>query len=402
MSKRKYLWNGDACIETGFARVTRNVCTPLGAVADVSVLGINYFGDPHGPTCKGPHPYAVYPAAGGGDAFGIQRVPALLKEIRPDLLVVMNDPWNVKHYVQRFASALPVVAYMPVDGKNCQGRELNGLSLAIFYTQFGLDEARKGGYSGKATIIPHGVDTSIYRPMDRAATRERMGITKRLGEDLFIVGNINRNQPRKRLDLTIAYFAEWVKTRRIDNAYLYLHLAPTGDKGWDVRQLCDYYGIGNKLIITSSKMVPGVGVSEQYLAGIYNCFDAMMTTTQGEGWGLPTMEAMACGIPQIVPDWAALGEWPGDAVLKVPCTSTAATVNDVNVIGGLADKELMLQALDKLYGDKATRVALGQAGYDRVHRPEFTWENVAKKFELALETGGDELHLDVPTEVAIA
>lgn len=392
--KPKLLWNGDAVLNTGFARVTHHVLDTLRATWDVSVLGINYSGDPH------PYPYPIYPARvyGQGDAWGLDRLADLLSVVRPAVLVVQNDPWNVKEYVAEFSRAVPIVAYMPVDGKNVQGHVLNGLALAIFYTQFALDEARLGGYTGPGAVVPLGVDLAMYAPGDRADARMQLGFGRNgVPDGAFVIGNVNRNQPRKRLDLTIAYFAEWVTEHKVEDAYLYLHLAPTGDRGYDVEQLLRYYGVpANRLIVSSRRPRLGVGVSERALAMIYRAFDVQLTTTQGEGFGLTTAEGMACGIPQIVPDWSALGDWCEDAVLKIPCTSTAATPDNVNIIGGVPDRDATIAALDRLYRDPDARADLSARGLALVQRDCYRWPSIGAAFADVLDQHFTKLRADAP------
>jgi glycosyltransferase involved in cell wall biosynthesis len=376
---RRILFNADAVMATGFARATHKICEVLRHSCDLHVLGINYWGDPH------PYPYPIYPANLGnlGDSFGHWRVGELLQQLRPDALVVQNDPWNVADLVKRFAKTLPVIAFMPVDGKNCQGAALNGLAMAIFYTQFALEEARKGGYTGPACVVGLGVDRAIYKPMSKEEARAQVLPPGAIPDGAFIVGNVNRNQPRKRIDLTIAYFAEWIKTRGISDAYLYLHMAPTGDKGWNVKQLCRYYGIANRLITTKPTKL-GIGVSEEYLATIYSTFNLQVNTGTGEGFGLTTLEGSACAIPQAVGKWSALGEL-ARAAIQIPCTSTAATINDINVIGGVPDREQFIAAMDRVYRDKAYRDELTRASYEWACEPQFEWTDVGFAFGEALD-----------------
>ncbi len=382
---RKLLWIGDADVATGFARCTHHVLEVLRKDWDVHVLGLNYRGDPHS------WPYPIYPCWSGGDMFGLGRVPELIEKLRPGLIVVQNDPWNIPEYLMR-VQGIPVVATMPVDGKNCDAGKLNGLALAIFWTRFGLDEARLGGYERPAAVIPLGVDLDVYQPVDRRTARREVGLPTKLN-DAFIVGNINRNQPRKRLDLTIEYFAEWVNSHEIDDAYLYLHVAPTADLGYEIHQLMQYYGFHGdrkRLIITQPEV--GKGSLEDQLANVYSCFDAQITTTQGEGWGLTTMEGMACGVPQIVPDWAALGEWTEDAVIKVECDHRAVTPNGANVIGGIMNKEECISALQLLYtsrswsGNQSGWAQYRKLGLELVRRPEYRWNSIGERFGEALET----------------
>lgn len=376
MYKRKLIWIGDAAVASGFARCTHNILDVVQDTWDVFILGLNYQGDPHG------FSYPIYPCGLNGDFFGLNRVATLVDKIRPDLIVVQNDPWNIPAYLSR-AGNVPVIATMPVDGKNCAGSGLNGLELAIFWTEFGLKEAQLGGYAGKTKVIPLGVNLEIYKP--QKDVRQRLGLPASL-EKAFIVGNVNRNQPRKRLDLTVAYFAEWVKEYDIPDAYLFLHVAPTGDLGYDVSQLMYYYGLSNKLIIAEPEI--GHGVTQSSLAATYSVFDVQLTTTQGEGWGLTTMEGMACGVPQIVPDWAALGEWAKPSVMAIPCSSIAVTPNKVNVIGGIIDRESTIKALDILYRNDHIRKNFSQKGLELVGLPEFRWEAIGEKFVEAFDSIG--------------
>jgi glycosyltransferase involved in cell wall biosynthesis len=256
------------------------------------------------------------------------------------------------------------------------------LALAIFWTQFGLDEARAGGYTGPAVVIPLGVDLGVYYPMDKHDARLRRGLPKML-DDAFIVGNVNRNQPRKRWDLSIKYFAEWVHNGPLKDAYLFFHTAPTGDMGIQVTQLAIRYGVIQRLILVQPSTF--YGLSEQSMRETYNCFDVQISTTQGEGFGLTTFEGMACGVPQIVPDWSALGELCKDAARLVPCTSTAIGPPYVNVIGGVADERAFVRELDSLYKNRALREQTALDGLARAAEDRFRWAHIGEQVRAAAE-----------------
>ncbi len=269
------------------------------------------------------------------------------------------------------------MAIVAVDGKNFDGRWLDGVAHAIFWTEFALDEARLGGYAGPASVIPLGVDLSAFYPEDRSLARRRRGLPAEL-DGAFIVGNVNRNQPRKRWDLTVKFFAEWIKDRRIEDAWLYLHTAPTGDTGTNVKQLMRYYDASDRLAL----VVPNVfyGVSEEDLRDTYNSFDAQISTTQGEGFGLTTLEGMACGVPQLVPDWSALGDWARDAAGLVRCSSTAIGPPYLNVIGGVVDQRDFTRQLDALYRDRGLRASYRERGLQRATEPRFRWFNIGARY----------------------
>ena len=367
---------GDAGVASGFARMNHAYVITLQARGwDVSVLGLNYQGDPH------THPYPIYSCiARGGDGFGLKRTRELVEKLRPDVVCLTQDPWNVQAYLKRVGNT-PVVGSIAVDGKNCRGTELNGLAHAVFWTQFGLHEARTGGYTGLASVIPLGVDLEMYKPLPRGPIRAR--VLPAHCREAFIVGVVGRNQPRKRLDLAMMYFAEWIRSHDVRDAYLFLHVAPTGDSGYDLKQLAQYLRISNRVIISEPEVIHGV--PESAMAQLYSSFDIMLTTTQGEGWGLTHMEGMACGIPQIVPDWAALGEWPGEAAVCIPCSAVACTPNDINVVGGVADRTSVVSALQQLYEDKRWREELSARGLELVLKPEYRWGHIGSAYADVVE-----------------
>lgn len=366
---------GDAACQSGFSRGTHALLDVARHHYDVAVLGINYLGEPH------PYPYPIYPAFSGGDAFGIRRIGPLAKTLQPDVIVIQNDPWNFPAYLRplaEYAPGVPVIGIVAVDGLNCRGYALNGLRAAIFWTQFGANMAWSGGYQGTAAVIPLGVDLETYQPRDQKIARARLKLPPAL-RDAFIVGNLNRNQQRKRLDLTLEYFARWVSDYRVDNAYLFLHVAPTGDaNGYDCEQLAKYYGISDRLLL--SEPAVRLGPSDDAVAHMYSALDVQVTTSQGEGWGLCTMEGMACGVPQVVPKWAALAEWAADAALMVDCTATSVTPDRINSVGGVADCGQFVQALDLLYRDAQLRRALSGRGLDLVQRPQYRWSAIGQQF----------------------
>jgi glycosyltransferase involved in cell wall biosynthesis len=371
---RRLVWVGDAVASTGFAKGTHKILEVLRKEWDVHVLGLNYYGDPHD------YPYKIYPAQNGGDFFGIRRLPSFLEQIRPEMVVIQNDPWNFPQYLKSTGN-VPVIGIVAVDGQNCRGEQLNGLQHAIFWTEFGATEAAKGGYRGTSSVIPLGVDLDLYKPIDRSVARNSIGLPP-YTENAFIVGNINRNQPRKRLDLTIQHFCEWVKSYRIDNALLYLHVAPTGDQGYDCKQLMRYYGVSGRLILSIPEII--YGVKESMMPYVYNCFDVQVSTTQGEGFGLTTLEGMACGVPQIFPAWSALDELFSDAADAIPCSTFAATPNEINVIGGIVDKDLFIGSLNRMYKNDGHRLQQSAAAFQKARDPRFQWDRIGNQYKETL------------------
>lgn len=374
------LWCGDSpTIPTGFAMCTRAVCDELHSQGHkVTVLGINEWGGPND------YPYDIYPSVTPLEKCsqwdGSDRLPRLIHKLSPDVVVLLNDPWNVSGYLQNLElynrqleregrdrlPNVPIVGWMAVDGKNQQHAVvLNNLAHVVVWTKFGAEELKLGGYKGEPSIVPLGVDSNVFYPMSQAEARSKI-IPEIIPCNAFIVGVVGRNQPRKRLDLTIEYFAKWIHDYHIDNAYLYLHVAPTGECGTDIIGLSKYFGLKDRVMLP--RLQVGKGHDENGMRHTYNSLDVLLSTSQGEGWGLPVIEAMACGVPCIVPDWSALGAqggWTGCAVEHVPCFTTAPTAPLhalAYTLGGIADRDAAVEALNGLYRSAERRANLSRKG----------------------------------------
>src|SRR5258708_32091701 len=89
MKRKRLLWVGDAGCPSGFALATHKILDELdyrlNGDFDVTVLGINYNGDPH------QYPYPMYAAFVGGDAFGVGRLISMCDTVKPDVTVVQPD-----------------------------------------------------------------------------------------------------------------------------------------------------------------------------------------------------------------------------------------------------------------------------------------------------------------------
>lgn len=378
----------DGLVDTGFARVSHSLIENLHKHWKIDILAINHYGDSH-PIQKLDNLTVWCPTAQTpGDVYGMTRVKSLLNGIKPDAVLVINDPWIASEYVPVLKDTPgKKILYTPIDAKNIKrmfAEEINkGFDHVVAYTEFGRQELTAAGLNTQISIIPHGIDKNVFYPLKKDEVRKQAG----LETDFYIVQVVDRNQVRKRIDLAIYYFAEWVKrTNKPDNVKLYYHGALL-DEGHDVSQLVEYCGMHDRLILSHKNLNPAHGFPVEVMKLVYNLADVKLSTCQGEGWGLTTMESMACGIPQIVPNYAALGEWPREAD-GTPCVEYIDispipffNVKGLNTRGGIPEMESTIAALEKLYQDKQYRDDLGARGYRLVTQPKFEWRNIAKEFE---------------------
>lgn len=384
---------GDAVAPTGFATVTRNLCRGFQGF-EIHQLGINYHGDPHD------EPWKIYPAGLGGDPHGVRRLRSLVEALRPDLIFAVNDPWILGAYMEQIRDLSPrpkIVMYTPVDLEPLEPlvvERLEGADKLVVYTRFGkhvFEQAialtrmrRPDFYLPAIEILPHGVDARTFHPLEAESARARR--EKAVCElfparpdlrESFIVLNANRNQPRKRIDLTIKGFASFAKNKPA-NVKLYLHMG-VEDCGWHIGRLAERYGIQERLLASTSN--PGLPcLPPGKLNSIYNAAAVGVNTSCGEGWGLVSFEHAATGAAQIVPRHSACEElWEGSALLLDPAISltTEKMLSEARIVS----PDDLAEALERLYEDPVLLEELSWAAYRNATRPEYRWSEIARRWE---------------------
>ena len=314
--KIRVLFYGDApTVATGFGTVSRNILTGLHNTGkyEISVLGVNYWGDPH------PYPFPIWPVGvGGRDPYGRQRsFEMMVRSFEYDVLFLFQDSFILESFMGqglpqlRQAKNFLAVGYYPIDGipKTSWIDCMNLLDVPVTYTEFGKKESILAcpGIADRIKVIPHGVNTKDFFPLPSSTVTEFRNSYFGKHASKFVITNVNRNQQRKDIPRTLLAFKEFKRLR--PNSVLYLHMAAE-DQGWNLPEVIN--GVGLKLnedvILPGGEFSPNQGYPVEVVNHIYNASDVVISTTLGEGWGLSTVEAMACGVPIIFPDNTALTE----------------------------------------------------------------------------------------------
>jgi len=318
--KIKLLFYGDApTVATGFGTVSRNILTGLQATGkyEIFVLGVNYWGDPH------PYPFPIWPVGvGSKDPYGRQRALNMMaRDFDFDVLFLFQDSFIIESFMREGLAKLKkvknflTVCYYPIDGPpkkswvDCMAQ----FETPVTYTEFGKRESILAcpEIAKKIRVIPHGVNVKDFYPLpQKHVTAFREQYFGRHGSK-FIVTNVNRNQQRKDIPRTLLAFKELKKLR--PNSVLYLHMAPK-DQGWDLPEVIKGVGLtlNEDVLLPGDNFGPNQGFPVEVVNQIYNASDVVMSTTLGEGWGLSTVEAMACAVPIAFPRNTAITEIVGE------------------------------------------------------------------------------------------
>jgi glycosyltransferase involved in cell wall biosynthesis len=232
---------------------------------------------------------------------------------QPDLLITLYDVWV---FQGKQWDDVNVASWTPIDHNpvppavaNWSARP-NVTPLAM--SQFGQKQLEALGI--ESIYIPHSVDTKIFKPktsIDGRSLSEYMGIDK----DRFVVGMNAANKSsglihRKAFGENLMAFSIFCK--KYPDAILYIHADPVSQYGWNLMALGQTLGIPVANMVFVDPVSYRFGISQSDLAGIYSSMDVFLGTSYGEGFGVPTVEAQACGVPVIVTDFAASSELVGD------------------------------------------------------------------------------------------
>ncbi|HYN86318.1 MAG TPA: glycosyltransferase family 1 protein [Pyrinomonadaceae bacterium] len=191
----------------------------------------------------------------------------------------------------------------------------------------------------------------VFAPADETEAREvrrRLGVE---GDFLLAVGTV---EPRKNLLALVLAFEELVR-RRGEN--LRLRLVIAGPRGWLNREFlarAEHWVVKDRITFTGY-------VSDEDLRALYTSCRAFVYPSLYEGFGLPPLEAMACGAPVVASRIPALAETAGGAALLVPPSDVRA----------------LAEAVEGVLDDAALAARLARAGL--AHAAKFTWERAARQ-----------------------
>lgn len=255
----------------------------------------------------------IYP---GDDAWGNRTMAAAAAHHADGdpfdcLILTLMDVWVLESKLQE---QLRIASWVPVDHDPVPPRVQHFFertaATPIAMSRFGEHALRDVGLD--PLYVPHGVDTEIFqsRRDDLAGIREMLDVP----EDAFVVGMVGANKgndpSRKAFPEAFEAFSRFHKTH--PNAYLYMHCERMGvAAGLNLIMLADLFGIPQEAIRWAPQYELEIGFDQRGLSYLYSGMDVLLCPSYGEGFGIPLIEAQACGTPVIVTDWTAMPELVG-------------------------------------------------------------------------------------------
>ena len=324
------------------------------------------------------------------EAYYSQDVQALWADkINADIMLTVVDAWVLNP--ANYKSKAKWVAYYPVDSSPIPGAVAEKVRMSwesATFTRFGQKEAEKEGL--RSEYIPNSVDTMTYKPVPTHEARAKTGLPM----DAYIVGMVAMNRgDRKGFPQIIEGFSKFAKKKK--DAYLYLHTM-VGDQGEhnviNLKNLVDHYGLQNRVIFPNRFDYVACGFSDAMMANLYSSMDVLCSPTRGEGFGVPVVEAQACGTPVIVGDWTAMSE-TCKVGIKIDVKDSIREYTFLNSFNYIAKPEAIASALKEMSNVRKESLSEdcvnGIKEYDINYVLTHNWLPFLQKIEKRLEEEGD-------------
>jgi glycosyltransferase involved in cell wall biosynthesis len=275
------------------------------------------------------------------DQFGNWKFERVALDFKPDIVWDIRDWWMLEH--QERSPFRPYYHWVIMPTIDAAPQDEQWISTymnadGVFtYSDWGFSvlQAQTRDKLKLMGTAPPGFNPNAYKvPADKKAHRKAAGID----ENIFIIGTVMRNQSRKLYPDLIEAFSDFIKTTNPDLAkrsYLYLHCAYP-DLAWDIPKLLNEFGVASKTIMTYFckncgyvfpsfyQDVVGVcrrcrqpravtprsmhGIRSETLGEIMGLFDVYVQYSIAEGFGIPQIEAAACGVPVFAVDYSAMSD----------------------------------------------------------------------------------------------
>lgn len=313
--------------------------------------------------------------------YGSDAIVHHARDFKADVTITLQDVWILNPPdLQQTPRWIP---YVPIDHDPCQPAIIERLHLAdriITYSKFGQNELKRFGLWSH--YIPHSVDTEVYKPMDKKERKRASG----LPEDMFLCGMVAANKdnpPRKSFQEVMDAFKMFLQKE--PRAYLYMHTNPEMPGGFPIRQYAQFIGIQERMMYPDNYQM-NFNTGKKSMAEIYNTFDVLLAPSTNEGFGVPIIEAQACGVPVIVNNFTAMPELVDNRVTGEICEVAYKRFDALGSYVGIPSTKSIYDCLVRI--KESNRAKMGEQArkkmvenYDTKHVYKTYWSPYLQELE---------------------
>lgn len=326
VSNPRILWNSNApWAATGYGQQTAQVVTRLKKEKYEVAIASNYGLEASTTTWNTDYGLVpVYPR--GMELYSNDVIPAHMHDWSQrdkdakNLLITLYDVWVFRGSKW---DDWNIASWVPIDHLPAPTEVVNWCAkknvTPIAMSKFGKSMLENVGLESE--YIPHAVE-SIFQPTEKLQTLDGDFISGRefikVPEDKFVVGMNAANKGvvpnRKAFGENLLAFSMFAQKHK--DAVLYLHTDFSGSGGGiNLADLVKAVGISKDQVKFVDPYLYRSSLKPEVVAATYTAMDVLLAVSMGEGFGIPTIEAQACGTRVIVSDFAASTELVGEGWL---------------------------------------------------------------------------------------
>jgi hypothetical protein len=242
------------------------------------------------------------------------------RDFEADVVITMQDVWTLGNWGQKDFTWCP---NFPVDTEPVSDvilHAIEGCHTPLVNTRWAQRQLFERGWMN-AHYMPYGVDCSLFTPGDKSAARETLG----LPADVFIPGMVAANSSfpsRKSFPEVLQAWRRWLDAG--NDGLLYMHTTVTAKRnsGVQLEQILstlnlDWSSLDDpdperkaraKVMFPAQYRMWCGAVDDNELADVYRSMDVLLSPSQAEGFGIPIVEAQACGVPVVTLNITAMPE----------------------------------------------------------------------------------------------
>jgi glycosyltransferase involved in cell wall biosynthesis len=333
--------------------------------------------------------FIIVPIDGYGNH---EMIRSIMKTHKPDLLWFMTDPrffgwlWEIENEIR---ANIPMVYYHVWDNKpypkfNKVWYDSNDWIFTI--SKVTDDIVKTVAPDVKSTYLPHAVNDKVFKPIDKEQVNNFIDSNLPQIKDKFVFFWNNRNARRKQSGSLIFWFNDFLEKVGKDKATLIMHTNPKDGHGQDLNAIIAELGLINGEVIFSTE-----AVQPTVLAMLYNRADCTINISDAEGFGLSTLESLACGTPIIVNMTGGLQEQVTDGenwfgIGLEPCSKAIIGSQEVPYIyeDRLNGEKVSAAMLEIFNMSEQEREDLGKAGQEHIAK-NYNFATLANKWPILLE-----------------
>jgi glycosyltransferase involved in cell wall biosynthesis len=352
--------------------------------------------------------------------FGKWRFEKTLLDFRPDVVIDIRDYWMNSYQAYSPMRQCYHWMIMPtVDSYPQQEQWLDtysGADSVFTYSDWARDvlQSQTSGQINYIDTASPGINATKYKILESSQVKSNLKISV----DNIIIGSVMRNQKRKLIP-------ELIKSTRLlidklesessglaEKVFLYLHTGYPDYLGWDIPSILKENRMLNRTLFTylckncsqifsdvysgshrscvhcgGEATFPTVtdGVTQDQMISIFNAFDIYVQYSICEGFGMPQVEAAACGVPIVTIPYSAME----DIVNKIEAypvnIATLFKELETQAYRAYPDNNSLVDILNKFIKIPSPMRFQKRIKTRNLCIEHFNWDNIIKKWEHRLE-----------------